>query len=92
MADEFAKGAGIFTAGGLIWMVLAGWYRTSSFESTQQLIAPLTVDPASTGLLNALAVTLLEVVFWFTILGTLTFWVVIPAARQARQWVADRTD
>lgn len=92
MADEFAKGAGIFTGGGLLWMVLAGWYRTPSFESTNQLIAPLTVDPASADLLNALAITLLEVVFWFTILGTLTFWVVIPAARQTNQWLADRTE
>ena len=92
MADEFAKGAGIFTGGGLLWMVLAGWYRTPSFESTNQLIAPLTVDPASASLFNALAITLLEVVFWFTILGTLTFWVVIPAARQANQWIADRTE
>ena len=44
MADEFIKGLGIFTGAGLIWMVLAGWYRTPSFESTPQLVAPLTVD------------------------------------------------
>lgn len=92
MADEFAKGAGIFTGGGLIWMVLAGWYRTPSFGSTNQLIAPLTVDPSSADILNALAINLLEVVFWFTILGTLTFWVVIPAARQTRRWFADQSE
>lgn len=92
MADEFVKGAGIFTAGGLIWMVLAGWYRTPSFGSTKQLIAPLTVDPASADILSALTIHLLEVVFWFTILGTLTFWVVIPAGRQARRWLAEQSE
>jgi hypothetical protein len=91
MADEFAKGAGIFTAGGLLWMVLAGWYRTPEFGSTNQLIAPLTVDPASADVLNALAIALIDVVFWFTILGSLTFWVVIPAGRQARRWVSERS-
>lgn len=92
MADEFAKGAGIFTGGGLLWMVLAGWYRTPSFESTNQLIAPLVVDPASADILNLLAINLLEIIFWFTILGTLTFWVGIPAIRQTREWFADRTE
>lgn len=89
MADEFAKGVGIFTGGGLLWMVLAGWYRTPSFEDAQ-LIAPLTVDPATADVLNAIAIYLLEIVFWFTILGTLTFWVVIPAARPATQWWSER--
>lgn len=92
MADEFIKGAGIFTGGGLLWMVLAGWYRTPAFESPNQLIAPLTVDAGSADVLNLLAINLLEVIFWFTILGTLTFWVGVPALRQARKWLADRTE
>ena len=41
MADEFIKGLSIFTGAGLAWMVLAGWYRTPSFESEQQLVAPV---------------------------------------------------
>ncbi|PYZ02684.1 hypothetical protein C8039_03740 [Halogeometricum sp. wsp3] len=47
MADEFIKGLGIFTAAGLGWMVLAGWYRTSSFESTQ-LTGELTIEEPTT--------------------------------------------
>lgn len=85
MADEFIKGLGIFTGAGLLWMVLAGWYRTPSFESTQQLVAPLTVDTGSATLLNVVAITMMDVFFWLTILGPLTFWVLIPAGRQARK-------
>ena len=33
MADEFIKGLALFCGAGLAWMVLAGWYRTPSFES-----------------------------------------------------------
>ena len=40
MADEFMKGLGIFTGAGLAWLVLASWYRTPSFGSTEQLVAP----------------------------------------------------
>jgi hypothetical protein len=89
MADEFAKGLGIFTGGGLLWIVLAGWYRTSSFESTQQLVAPLTTSMESADLLNSMAITMMEVTFWFTILGTLAFWVGVPAIRQIRETLAD---
>ncbi|MEF8820362.1 MAG: hypothetical protein V5A31_12025 [Haloferacaceae archaeon] len=85
MADEFVKGLGILTGAGLLWMVLAGWYRTPSFESTQQLVAPLTVDTGSATLLNVVAITLMDVFFWLAILGPLTFWVLIPAGRQARK-------
>lgn len=90
MADEFAKGLGIFTGGGLLWIVLAGWYRTTSFESTQQLVAPLTTSMETADLLNSLAITLMEVVFWFTVIGTLAFWVGVPAFRQVRETLADR--
>jgi hypothetical protein len=90
MADEFIKGLGIFTTGGLGWMVLAGWYRTPSFESTQQLVAPIIVDPASADVFNLTGILLMQVLFWFTIIGTLTFWVVIPAAKQARETIGDR--
>lgn len=85
MADEFIKGLGIFTGAGLAWMVLAGWYRTPGFESTQQLVAPVSVAPGSADLLNSLAITLMDVFFWFALLGPLTFWVLVPAVRQARE-------
>jgi hypothetical protein len=87
MADEFIKGLGIFTAAGLGWMVLAGWYRTSSFESSRQLI-----EPASSGgtLFDAIGLALLDGFLYFALLGALTFWVLIPAGRQARSAIRDR--
>jgi len=90
MADEFIKGLGIFAGGGLAWMVLAGWYRTESFETTQQLVGPLGVDPANTSVFNALGIMLMDVLFWFTLLGAFAFWVLIPAGRQARAALQDR--
>ncbi len=90
MTDEFVKGLGILTGAGLLWMVLAGWYRTPSFGSTEQLVAPLTVDTANATLLNLVAITLMDVFFWLALLGPLTFWVLIPAGRQARKAVEER--
>ncbi|WP_336002531.1 DUF7314 family protein [Halorientalis halophila] len=86
MADEFAKGLGIFTTAGLAWMVLAGWYTTSSFESGQ-LIGPPPTDPGAYG---SIALLLKDMLFWFAILGALTFWVVIPLVEQGREAWADR--
>ena len=88
MADEFIKGLGIFTGGGLAWLVLASWYRTTSFESTQQLVAP--VSDGGMDLYNSLGVALMDIMFWFTLVGALTFWVLIPAGRQARQAYENR--
>lgn len=88
MADEFIKGLGIFTGGGLAWLTLASWYRTPGFESTQQLVAPVTAS--GDDLFNALAIALMDVFFWFTLIGALTFWVIIPAARQAREVIDER--
>ncbi|MFB6206135.1 MAG: hypothetical protein ABEJ05_06380 [Haloglomus sp.] len=82
MADEFAKGLAIFVTAGLGWMTLAGWYNTASFESTKQLIQP---DPTAATFYDAVALLLKDVLFWFAILGALTFWVVIPAMREARE-------
>ncbi|MFA1610502.1 DUF7314 family protein [Halobellus rubicundus] len=89
MADEFVKGLGIFTSAGLAWMVLAGWYRTPSFESSQQLVAPLSLGDSAT-MFDTLGVLLMDVFFWFAIIGALTFWVGIPAVRQAREAIEDR--
>jgi hypothetical protein len=82
MADEFVKGLGIFTGAGLAWMVLASWYRTGSFESTKQLIEPVTVQEI--GLFDSLAITLMDAFLWFAIIGAFTFWVLIPVAREAQ--------
>lgn len=88
MADEFAKGLGIFIGAGLLWMVLAGWYNTPGFEE-EQLIAP---NPETLDVWGEVAIVLKEALFWFAILGAITFWVVIPAAREARRYYDARSD
>jgi hypothetical protein len=77
MADEFAKGLGLLTGAGLIWMVLAGWYRTPSFEGEQLTGA---VGSGLT-MYDQLAVVLLESMFWLAIFGALLFWVGVPLGR-----------
>ncbi|WP_435345564.1 DUF7314 family protein [Haloarchaeobius sp. HRN-SO-5] len=84
MADEFIKGLSIATGAGLIWMVLAGWYNTPGFEETQ-LLGPNPTDP---GAFEAVALIVKDGLFWFMILGALTFWVVIPVARELQAMVA----
>ena len=86
MADEFAKGFGILTAAGLGWMVLAGWYTTASFEEGQLLAAP----PSDPDMYGQVALILKDALFWFGIIGALTFWVVIPAVNEAREALAER--
>jgi hypothetical protein len=85
MADEFAKGLGILTGAGLVWMVLAGWYNTPSFEGDQLIGAA----PENLDVYGQLAVSLKEVMFWFAITGAVTFWVVIPAFRELQAYVAE---
>ena len=82
MADEFAKGFTILVTAGLAWLTLAGWYNTPSFEG-QQLTA---ADPTS-GLTvyDQVALVLKDALFWFAILGFVTFVVVIPAIRKLRE-------
>jgi hypothetical protein len=87
MADEFAKGLFVFTGGLLAWLVLSGWYTTESFEEGQ-LVADVQVSQID--LYGTIALTLREALFWFAIVGALTFWVLIPAAREARNAWADR--
>ena len=89
MADEFIKGLSIFTGAGLGWMVLAGWYRTPSFESQEQLVAPVELSESAT-MFDSLGVLLMDVFFWFAILGALTFWVLIPAVRRASEALDER--
>ena len=86
MADEFMKGFGIFAGASLAWMVLAGWYRTTSFESSRQLIAAPPENPD--GVFNAIGICLDDVFFWMAIIGPLTFWVLVPALRRAQESLA----
>jgi hypothetical protein len=86
MADEFAKGLGILMTAGLGWMVLAGWYNTAGFEDTQ-LIAP---DPENVEVYGQLALLLKDALFWFALIGALTFWVIIPAVDEARDAWSER--
>lgn len=84
MADEFVKGLGIVTTAGLGWMILSGWYTTPGFEDTQLVgEAPGTVD-----IYGELALVSREALFWFMVLGALTFWVIIPGINQLRDAVA----
>lgn len=82
MADEFIKGLGILTTAGLIWFVVAAWFRTEGFGGTQ-LIAP--VDEAELGTYTEPLVLLSDVMIVFAILGAITFWLVIPAVREGRR-------
>ncbi|MFB6069147.1 MAG: hypothetical protein ABEJ90_04390 [Halobacterium sp.] len=78
MADEFAKGLGLATGAGLVWMVLAGWYRTPSF-SGPQLLGEV---PSDLTMYDQLAVVLLESMFWLAVFGALLFWVGVPLGRE----------
>lgn len=81
MADEFIKGLGILTAAGLGWMTVSAWFNTPSFDGPQ-LIGP---SPESLDMYGQAAVAMRDVLFWFAVLGALTFWVVIPALREGRR-------
>lgn len=86
MADEFAKGLGLFTGAGLAWMVLASWYRTPSFESTHQLVA---APQKANTVYDQVGIFLNDVLFWTALVGAFTFWVLVPAAREARKRFAE---
>ena len=86
MADEFMKGFGILMGSGLLWCTIASWFNTPGFEDTQ-LIAP---NPDDVGLYADVLIVVKDIAFWFAILGALTFWVLIPAAREGRRAYEDR--
>lgn len=88
MADEFAKGFGIFSTAALMWMVSASWYRTESFESTHQLIAAPPENPGT--FFDTVGIFLGDLMFWMAIVGALTFWVLVPVGRQAQAAWGDR--
>ncbi|WP_253738073.1 DUF7314 family protein [Halohasta salina] len=89
MADEFIKGFGILTGAGLVWMVLAGWYQTPSFFMTNQLIAP---PPEPGNVFDAISIFLIDIFLWTAILGALTFWLLIPAGREAAAALEERRE
>lgn len=84
MADEFMKGFAILTSSALGWLVIAGWYNTPSFTENQ-LSGPA---PETLQMLDQIALTFKTGLLWFAILGTLTFWVFIPAGRELRKAMA----
>ena len=88
MADEFAKGFGILVTAGLGWMTLAGWYRTPSFEGAQ-LSGEIALE--SPTVYDQIGIFLMDGLFWFAILGALTFWILLPAFERARDSYAERT-
>ncbi|MFC7077398.1 DUF7314 family protein [Haloarcula halophila] len=88
MADEFIKGFAILMTGGLGWMTVAGWYRTPSFEGAQ-LTGEVTLENPT--VFDQAALMLGDVFFWFAILGALTFWVLIPAFDELREYLDERS-
>ena len=88
MADEFAKGFGVLTVAGLGWMVLSGWYTTPGFEDVQLVGAP----PADPDVYGQLALITRDALFWFAVIGALTFWVVIPAINRYRGNTAEDSE
>ncbi len=86
MADEFIKGLATFSGAAMLWMILAGWYRTSSF-SGPQFTEPAPTDPST---FDAMGIMLMDGMFWFMILGTLAFWVVIPAYKELTAAIEER--
>lgn len=86
MADEFMKGLVIFVTAGLGWMVVAGWYKTPSFQGPQLLGE----YPESPDVFTQIAIILGEGLFYFAIFGLLAFWVLIPAINEARRAYSER--
>lgn len=81
MADEFMKGFTIFVTAGLGWMVVAGWYKTPSFQGAQLLGE----YPESPDVFSQIAIVLGEGLFYFAIFGALAFWFVVPAINEAHE-------
>ncbi|PSP76569.1 hypothetical protein BRC81_13245 [Halobacteriales archaeon QS_1_68_20] len=81
MADEFVKGLGIAVTAGLGWMILSAWYNTPTFNSNRQMLHP---PPENLDIYGQMAMVLRDALLVFLVLGVLTFWILIPAVREAR--------
>lgn len=82
MADEFMKGFALSMLGALGLFIFGGWYRTPSFERIHQLtVTP--PEPETT--YAAVGIFASDVFLYLMVLGPLTFWVLIPAAREIRR-------
>lgn len=82
MADEFMKGFALSMLGALGWFFFAGWYRTPEYYAVRQLIVDA---PEPENIYDAIAIFGGDVFFWLMLLGPLTYWVLIPAAREFRR-------
>jgi hypothetical protein len=74
---------------GLGWITLAGWYRTPGFEDTQLIAPPELSDPT---IYDTVALVAMDALFWFAVLGAVTFWVLIPAAREFRRLLDEESE
>lgn len=80
MADEFIKGLGTLAVGGIVWFTVAAWFRTPGFEG-RQLTGP---TPDDVGMYGDALLVIGDAALYFALIGALTFWVLIPAAREGR--------
>lgn len=88
MADEFMKGLALFSTGALGWFFFAGWYRVPDYYIVRQLVVE---PPAPNNVFDAIAIFASDVFMWLAILGALTFWVLIPAGRELRRSLEERS-
>lgn len=82
MADEFVKGFAILTTGLLVWMMFASWFNTPSFYDVQ-LLGP---NPENPNTYESIGLLVKDAMLVFALFGALTFWVIIPASRHAREY------
>lgn len=83
MADDFAVGFGFLSAGGLLWLIFGGLFKTPSFE--EQLGFPVE-NPHAIGIPRQIGLVLADLFLALMIVGPLVFWVVVPLAK----WVVVR--
>lgn len=78
MADDFAVGFGFLSAGGLLWLIFGGIYKTPSFENQLGFVVE---NPKEIGIPPDLGVFLADLFLALMIVGPLVFWVVLPLAK-----------
>ena len=65
------------------------FFTRRSVVWNEQLGAPVELSESAT-MFDSLGVLLMDVFFWFAIVGALTFWVLIPAVRRASEALDER--